>query len=123
MQHVDLDALDEAIKTFVLSLSVEPRGSVLELNGRPIACMVPVPPDNGARTSEGWSEEQNARRCALIDREIAGTLSPEEAGELAWLQEEMLRHRRRVAPLPLADARALHQELLARAQAGNRTEP
>jgi hypothetical protein len=59
-----------------------------------------------------WTNEKNARRCALIDRKIAETLTDEEAIELADLQEEMLRHRRKVAPLPLEDLRQLHQELL-----------
>ena len=33
------------------------------------------------------------------------------AAELARLQDEMLRHRQRVAPLPLEDARRLHDGL------------
>jgi hypothetical protein len=123
MQHIDLDAREESVKQFVLSLAGEPQGAVLELNGRAIAWVVPLPPDNGASSDEDWTEAKNARRCALIDREVAGTLTPQEAGELRRLQEEMLRHRRRVAPLPLADARALHQDLLARAQAGSQTDP
>ena len=57
------------------------------------------------------------RRCDLIDRKDARGLSPSEAVELAQLQEEMLRHRQRVAPLPLEDARRLHQELLTKAAA------
>jgi len=60
-------------------------------------------------------DERNARRCALIDREIAGTLTPAEATELHQLQRAMLRHRRRVAPLPIDDARRLHHELMAKA--------
>ena len=36
--------------------------------------------------------------------------------ELHLLQREMLAHRRKVAPLPLAEARKLRQELLAKAR-------
>lgn len=59
-----------------------------------------------------WTDEKNARRCELIDRKIEGSLGSKEKVELEYLQEEMLRHRRKVAPLPLADLRELHQELL-----------
>jgi hypothetical protein len=61
------------------------------------------------------SEEKNARRCALVDREIDGTLTPEEAVELEVLQQQMLRERRRLAPVPMDDLRRLHQELLSKA--------
>jgi hypothetical protein len=68
-----------------------------------------------------WTHEKNARRCALIDREIDSGLTSEHAKELEALQREMLQHRREVAPLPLEDARQLHQELLAKAD-GARTQ-
>lgn len=72
---------------------------------------MPIPgPRNGA--DEEWTEAKNARRCELIDREVANMLTLEEAQELASLQQEMLRHRRRLAPLPLEDARKLYEELL-----------
>lgn len=67
-----------------------------------------------------WSDLKNARRCELVDREIEGTLLPDDAAELAALQQQMLADRRRLAPVPLNDLRRLHQELLAKAQrAGN----
>jgi len=69
-------------------------------------------PENGDET---WTEAKNQRRCDLIDRKYAGSLTPAETVELARLQEQMLRHRQRVAPLPLEDARRLHHELLTRA--------
>jgi hypothetical protein len=69
-------------------------------------------------TTEEWSDAKNNRRCDLIDREIDGPpLTPAEVVELAGLQEQMLRYRQRVAPLPIEDARRLHQELLARVAA------
>src|SRR5438552_377317 len=63
-----------------------------------------------------YSSWQNARRCDLIDKEVEGTITPDEVKELYSLQQAMLRYRRRVAPLPLEDARRLHQELLQKAQ-------
>lgn len=117
MTHIALDSQEEAVKRFFQSLSVNPQGTVVELNGRPVACVVPVG-DGDGEDSAGtpWTEEKNARRCALIDLEIDGILTPAEAVELQGLQREMLRHRRRVAPLPLAETRKLHEELLAKAQ-------
>jgi hypothetical protein len=113
MKHVSVDALDESVKRFVLSLSKEASGSVLELNGRPVVRVLPAGAGETDSTGkEQWTEERNVRRCALIDRKIDGTLTTAEAEELAVLQSAMLRHRRRVAPLPLDDARRLHQQLL-----------
>ena len=66
-----------------------------------------------------WTEEKNQRRCYLVDQEINGTISTAEKVELDQLQAEMLTYRRKVAPLPLEDLRALHQELLR--QASNKT--
>ena len=114
VNHIALDKEDEAIKRFVLSLPVGANGAVLELDGRAVACVVPVI-EEGLEEHGAWSEAKNARRCALIDKEIDGTLSAREAMELHLLQREMLAHRRKVAPLPLAEARKLRQELLSKA--------
>jgi len=104
VNHIPLEKQDDAVKRFVLSLPVDPGGSVLELDGRAVAWVFPTVPaaDNG---DEPWTEEKNRRRCELIDREIDGTLTAAEAIELHRLQNEMLRYRHRVAPLPLEDAR------------------
>ncbi len=115
MNHIALDKEDEAIKRFVLSLPVGANGAVLELDGRAVACVVPVM-EEPLKEHSAWSESKNARRCALIDKEIDGTLSAGEAVELHLLQREMLAHRRKVAPLPLAEGRKLRQELLAKAR-------
>jgi hypothetical protein len=69
-----------------------------------------------------WNEEKNSRRCDLIDKEIAGTLLLDEAIELRALQNQLLAYRRRVAPLPLEDARDLHRELLRKAALGQDKE-
>jgi hypothetical protein len=114
MTHVNLDGVEEAVRRFVLAAAVDPAGSVLELNGQPVAWIVPFVAST-ANGDEPWTEAKNQRRCDLIDRKYAGGLTPPEAVELAQLQDEMLRHRQRVAPLPLEDARRLHQELLTKA--------
>jgi hypothetical protein len=105
------------VKQFFLSLPGDPDGSIVELDGRALARVVPVIPTASPEGSaEPWTEEKNARRCALIDREIDGTLTAVESQELEHLQQEMLRFRRQVAPLPLEATRRLHAALLARAQ-------
>jgi hypothetical protein len=118
VNHVDLDAYDAAVKQFILSLPADPGGSVLEVGGRPVARVLPVAV---AEVGGEWDGTKDARRCELIDREIAGTLTPDEAAELRALQAAMLRHRRSVAPLPLDEARRLHRELLEKAAAGSGT--
>jgi hypothetical protein len=117
MTHVSLDAEDEAVKEFVLGLTVDPSGSVLELNGQPVACVVPPPKTIDGRQDPEWTDAKNTRRIELIKKKHADGLSPPEHVELGGLQEEMLRFRQKVAPLPLEDARRLHQVLLARAAA------
>jgi hypothetical protein len=112
MKHVNLDAYDEAVKQFILSLSPDPGGSVLEVGGRPVAHVLPIPV---AETAANWNAAKDARRCELIDREIAGTLTTDEAAELRALQAAMLHYRRQVAPLPIDEARRLHRELLTKA--------
>jgi hypothetical protein len=122
MTHINLDVAEESVRRFVLALAHDPAGSVLEMNGRPVAWVVPA----GATPADGdepWTEAKNQRRCDLIDRKYAGQLGPDEAVELARLQDEMLRHRQRVAPLPLEDARRLHQELLSRATSKPSADP
>ena len=122
VNHIALDKQHDAVKQFVLSLPADSNGTVLELEGRAVACVLPPPSENG-EDDEPWTNEKNERRCELIDRKYKGNpLSPAEALELARLQEQMIRYRERVAPLPLEAARRLHQDLLekaARAQPDN----
>jgi hypothetical protein len=58
-----------------------------------------------------WTESKNARRFFLIDKQIAGTLTADEAVELTRLSIEIDDYLRRVAPLPLAATRQLHEQL------------
>lgn len=111
MKHINLDAFDEVVKQFILSLSPDPGGFILEVGGQPVADILAVP-----ATAEvvDWNAAMDARRCALIDREIAGLLTTDEAAELRTLQAAMLCHRRRVAPLPIDEARRLHRNLSAK---------
>ncbi|WP_254512735.1 hypothetical protein [Anatilimnocola floriformis] len=65
----------------------------------------------GTASNGTWDEAKNARRFALIDKDIAGTISANEQRELQQLQHEIDEYLRRVAPLPLAEARAIHERL------------
>jgi hypothetical protein len=80
---------------------------------------------NGAGPQEeDWTEEKNRRRCELIDRKYDHGLTPAEDAELALLQDAMYRYIDKVAPLPLDEARSLHQELLQKAaQAQDANKP
>jgi hypothetical protein len=82
--------------------------------GRLVAHVLPTanPDDTSEAGRAEWSDAKNLRRCELVDKEIDGVLTEQEARELAELQDEMLAYRRQVAPLPLEDLRALHQKLL-----------
>lgn len=113
MKHLSIDSQDESVKRFVLTLAREPLGFVLELAGKPVAQVMPPPVgQNGTSLApDDWTDLKNERRCELIDREIDGTLNIDEQNELEDLQEQMLRHRHRVAPLPLAYARHLLEQL------------
>src|SRR5438105_12788194 len=120
MNHVSLDSLPESVRQFVLSLASNRGETTLESNGEAVAYVVPAESRNGS-ANENWTEAKNSRRCKLIEKKHRAGLSPQEAVELAHLQDEMLRFRRRIAPLPLEDARRLHQELLAKAAAAQKS--
>jgi hypothetical protein len=114
---INLDREDEAVKRFFLSLPADAGGSVVSIDGQELAQVIPLTPSSDTNGEEGeWTDALNDRRCDLIDKEIEGTITPEEARELHRLQQAMQRYRRRVAPLPLEDARRLHLELLRKAR-------
>jgi hypothetical protein len=119
MSQIELEMQAEAIRQFFLSLQGDREGTVVKLNGQALARVVPIlaAKDDVRSGVDCWTSVKNTRRCFLIDREIDGTLSPEEASELAVLQRQMLEHRERVAPLPLEATRRLYSELLAKAEA------
>jgi hypothetical protein len=78
-------------------------------------------PPSHAPSQTAWNSDKNARRFALIDKEIAGTITQAETKELATLQQEMDDYLRRVAPFPIDAMRALHDQLLTRAQQSDQT--
>jgi hypothetical protein len=125
VNHTNLDEQGEAIKQFFLSLPVGPQGTVVELNGQALACVVPIAAaDNGHADDEAWTSARNERRCELIDRKYERGLTPSEEAEQAALQAAMYRQVDRVAPLPLDETRQLHQRLLEKAIQGRaRTDP
>jgi hypothetical protein len=42
VKHIDLDSEDQQVKQFVLSLDLDPEGSLLEIQGKPVARVLPV---------------------------------------------------------------------------------
>jgi hypothetical protein len=81
---------------------------------------VPCSPDSGSSSrSDEWTESKNVRRFALIDKEIAGQLTPAEAEELAQLEREIDDFLQRVAPLPLEALRAVHEQLVRQSRRGS----
>jgi hypothetical protein len=117
MTHVNLDTQPEVVRQFVLALAASPDGAILEHEGRAVACVVSPPrsPNGEGALEREWREENNKRRCELIDKKYDHGLSPAEEAELAMLQDAMHRYIDTVAPLPLDEARRLHQELLEKA--------
>jgi len=111
MNHVNLNTASDTVREVILSFT--PSGTVFELDGRPVACLIPPPAPAG--NTEEWSSAKNARRFYLIDKEIDGSITEQEAGELEDLTKQMRRYVNKVAPLPIEAARKLHQELLAKA--------
>lgn len=110
MSEIDIDIHDESVRQFVLSLPADPNGTALRINGKTVFRVFPVT-DSSNGSNPDWTEESNARRCLLIDKEVNGTITPTESTELEELQVRFRRYRRQVAPLPLAETRKLLEEL------------
>jgi hypothetical protein len=68
-----------------------------------------------------WSDEKNARRCELIDKEIDGSISDTEREELGQLQAQVDEYVRRVAPRPLNELEEIKRLLLRERSSGERT--
>lgn len=110
MAEIDVDLQDEVVREFVRALPTDPDGTWLRVGGKPLFRVIPVS-DTGESRDDEWTDEQNARRCLLIEKDVAGTITPEEAIELEDLQARLRRHRRLVAPLPLAETQQILEEL------------
>ena len=102
-------------------ITAEQRKALDEQNGEPI---IVIDPDRQQRfvliadtdyrvrdlavDSNGdgeWTEEKEARRCDLIDKDIAGTITIEERAELAVLDRQGNDHYDKIAPRPIEGAR------------------
>jgi hypothetical protein len=74
--------------------------------------------ERGRETTElpcdPWTEEENERRCELIDKDIEGTVTEPEKSELERLQERFHKYMDAIAPLPMDGARRIHRQLLAK---------
>ena len=105
MNHVDLNTAPDVVRQFILAVPAS--GTVLELDGRAVACLIPPPTqDEGV----DWTAANNDRRFYLIDKEIDGSITREEAVELGNLQSRMGCWLDKVAPLPMEHVRQLHRE-------------
>lgn len=60
---------------------------------------------------EEWTEERNRRRLDLIDKEIAETITPDEAEELARLQAKVEENIDKTHPLPFDMPRELREKV------------
>jgi hypothetical protein len=117
MNQVNLDTLPESTQQFILESVADPGGSTVVKDGRPLAHVTPAATTSDGSPEGDWTAAKDRRRCDLIDREIDGALTADERAELEDLQGQMLRHRHRVAPLPLAHAGRLLAELERKAAA------
>ena len=108
MTQIELDNEPQAVRDFFLRLPPNEGETVLSLRGRPVARVtperrsIPVVPADGE-----WTDQMNRRRHELVDKQIANTLTPAEAAELADLQVGFDRFLDRVAPLPIDYARQI----------------
>ena len=68
--------------------------------------------EGGEVPIEPWRDEEDVRRCELIDKDIEGTITGAERLELKQLQQRFHEYLDTVAPPPIDGARRLHQELL-----------
>ncbi len=106
MTRVSWDAVPLPVRQFLETHGLDRDGLTIEDAGRPKYRLVPVVEDLP------WNEDANRRRFELIDREIAGTITPEESLELERLQSRLERHVNRVAPLPWEALQAFEARLL-----------
>ena len=58
MTHVNLDAVDESVRRFVLLLPATRPGRPSSRNGRPVAWIVPASP-SAANGDQPWTEAKN----------------------------------------------------------------
>ncbi len=80
VKHIALETEDERVKQFVLSLELDSEGSILELDGKPVARVIPI---NGERAS---FDEEKLRAAILARRDESRQLNEEweHADRDAW---------------------------------------
>lgn len=100
-----------AVKHFFETLTLSTGGAAFELNGKHV--VIRVTPDKPTE----WTPAKNTRRLELIERKITRTITDDERLELEVLQEAMLDHVERVAPIPLDHVRQLYQRIVEKAPA------
>jgi antitoxin (DNA-binding transcriptional repressor) of toxin-antitoxin stability system len=89
VKRIELNNQSDSIRQFFRTLCDNPEGVLLELSGQPLARVVPIPSSRPNKLGSLWSSDQEDRREFLIDRELEGSLTPEEAEELKKLQRQM----------------------------------
>ena len=113
MTHISLDGADESVKRFVLAMASEPNGAVLEMDGKTVAFVVTFSP--GLR---GGSLDRGEEPRAAVTSSTAGTRAgsrPRRRSNWRGCRTRCCATASALRPLPLEDARRLHQELLTRA--------
>jgi len=83
VKHINLDAQDEHVKQFVLSLDLDADGSVLEADGKPVVRVLPI-------AGNGESYDREKLKAAILNRrDESRTLNQEweHADREVWDQE------------------------------------
>jgi hypothetical protein len=80
VKHIALESEDDHVKQFVLSLPLDAEGSVLELDGKPLARVIPI---NGEQPSY---DPEKLRAAILARRDESRQLNDdwEHADRDAW---------------------------------------
>ncbi len=113
----------EGLDCVVIRTDLYERVATLFESGNPLKQIGASPPDlagmsgekrigSAAGPNQPWTEIDNSRRCDLIDKDIAGTITEAERTELAQLQERFHIYLDETAPPPIEGARQLHRRLL-----------
>lgn len=110
-ERIEPATLDEPALRCLEGLGAAAGTTVVPVRGRQVYLVV-KPDLESDMLSRPFLREANDRRYVLIDKDIGGTITPDEAIELAELDAWFDRHLQRVAPLPLGYARQLERELL-----------
>src|SRR4051812_13990703 len=81
MTHVNLDTQPEVVRQFVLALARSSDGTLLELGGRPVACLVPPPRADSRDWPPGYFDLAGSIDDETFVRPPQGELPPPVAVE------------------------------------------